>query len=121
MAGRLASGDTRAVVTFAGQGVDVLDELAALVAQRPELARGVALGTSVLSRVAASDLARSCGAYRHGFDVGAWVMDPDGAPEAAYLRGAASRPCECPASPTIEPAATASRNASAHSERHSSA
>ena len=89
LAARLASGDARAVVTFAGQGVDVLDELAALVAQRPELAAGVALGTSVLSRVAASDLARSSGAYRHGFDVGAWVMDPDGAPEPAYLRGAA--------------------------------
>ena len=78
----------RAVVTFAGQGVDVLDELAALVAQRPELASGVALGTEVLTRVASSELALSSGAYRHGVDVGAWVMDPDGAPPAAYLRGA---------------------------------
>ena len=76
-------------MTFAGQGVDVLDELAALVAQRPELASGVALGTEVLTRVAASDLALASGAYRHGVDVGAWVMDPDGAPPAAYLRGAA--------------------------------
>ena len=89
LAGRLAAGEARAVVSFAGQGVDVLDELAALVAQRPDLAAGVALGSSVLSRVAASDLARSSGAYRHGVDVRAWVMDPDGAPEAAYLRGAA--------------------------------
>ena len=67
----------------------MLDELAALVAQRPELASGVALGTEVLTRVAASELALSSGAYRHGADVGAWVMDPDGAPPAAYLRGAA--------------------------------
>ena len=76
-------------MTFAGQGVDVLDELAALVAQRPELASGVALGTEVLTRVAGSELALSCGAYRHGVDVGAWVMDPDGAPPLSYLRGAA--------------------------------
>ena len=76
-------------MTFAGQGVDVLDELAALAAQRPELASGVALGTEVLTRVAASDLALASGAYRHGVDVGAWVMDPDGAPPPAYLRGAA--------------------------------
>ena len=39
--------------------------------------------------MAGSDLARSSGAYRHGVDVGAWVMDPDGAPPVEYLRGAA--------------------------------
>src|ERR1700754_290111 len=89
LAGRLAAGETRAVVTFAGQGVDVLDELATLIAQRPELRSGVELGASVLASVAASDLALGLGAYRHGVDVAAWVMDPDGAPEPAYLRGAA--------------------------------
>ena len=89
LAGRLGAGACRAVVSFAGQGADVLDELAALVAQRPELAGGVALGTEVLTRVAASEAALSAGAYRHGIDVGAWVMDPDGAPPAEYLRGAA--------------------------------
>ncbi|HWK27788.1 MAG TPA: hypothetical protein VNS09_14590, partial [Solirubrobacter sp.] len=89
LGGRLAAGSARAVVTFAGQGVAVLDELAALVAQRPELAPGVALGTEVMTRVAGSDLALEAGAYRHGVDVSAWVLDPDGAPDAAYLRGAA--------------------------------
>ncbi len=89
LAGRLAAGNARAVVTFAGQGVDVLEELAALAAQRPELRAGISLATDVLGEVAASDLARASGAYRHGVDVAAWVLDPDGAPPVAYLRGAA--------------------------------
>ena len=80
LAGRLAAGDACAVVTFAGQGVDVLEELAALAAQRPELRAGISLATEVLGEVAASDLARASGAYRHGVDVAAWVLDPDGAP-----------------------------------------
>ncbi len=61
LAGRLAAGEASAVVTFAGQGVDVLDELAALVAQRPELRTGVALGTEVLTAVARSELALALG------------------------------------------------------------
>ncbi len=90
LAARLAAGDARAVVTFAGQGVDVLDELAALVAQRPGAAAGRRARARPCSRAwPASDLARSSGAYRHGVDVGAWVMDPDGAPPVDYLRGAA--------------------------------
>ena len=76
-------------MTFAGQGVDVLDELATLVAQRPELLTGAELASDVLGEVAASDLGLASGAYRHGTDVAAWVMDPDGAPPLAYLRGAA--------------------------------
>ena len=89
LAARLAAGEVRAVVTFAGQGVDVLDELATLVAQRPELLAGAELASDVLAEVAASDLGLASGAYRHGTDVAAWVMDPDGAPPLAYLRGAA--------------------------------
>jgi len=89
LAGRLAAGETKAVVTFAGQGVDVLDELAALVAQRPELRAGTELASDVLAEVAASELGLASGAYRHGTDIGAWAMDPDGAPPLAYLRGAA--------------------------------
>ena len=89
LAGRLAGGQLRAVVTFAGQGVDPLDELAALVAQRPELRAGAQLASQVLDEVAASDVARATGAFRHGVDVAAWVADPDGAPPPAYLRGAA--------------------------------
>ena len=41
---------------LAGQGVDVLDELATLVAQRPELLSGAELASDVLGEVAASDL-----------------------------------------------------------------
>ncbi len=89
LAARFAAGSARAVVTFAGQGVDVLDELAALVAQRPELRPGAALASQVLAEVAASDIARAAGAYRYGVDVAAWIADPDGAPPPAYLRGAA--------------------------------
>ncbi|MDA0136568.1 DUF1729 domain-containing protein [Solirubrobacter sp. CPCC 204708] len=76
-------------MTFAGQGVDVLDELSTLVAQRPELLSGVELASDVLAEVARSDLGLASGAYRHGTDVAAWVMDPDGAPPLSYLRGAA--------------------------------
>ena len=90
LAGRLAAGETSAVVAFAGQGVDVLDELAALLAQRPELRTGVSLGTEVLTAVARSGPALARGAYRHGVDVAAWVLDPDGAPPVEYLRGAAA-------------------------------
>src|SRR5690349_610426 len=89
LAARLTAGELRAVVTFAGQGVDVLDELATLVAQRPDLLAAVELATDVLGAVAASDLGLASGAYRHGTDLAAWVMDPDGAPPSSYLRGAA--------------------------------
>lgn len=89
LAARLAAGEQRAVVTFAGQGVDVLDELAALVAQRPELLAGAQLASDVLGEVAASARGLASGAHRHGTDVAAWVLDPDGAPPLPYLRGAA--------------------------------
>src|SRR5690349_23450057 len=89
LAARLVAGEQRAVVTFAGQGVDVLDELAALVAQRPELLAGAQLASDVLGEVAASPRGLVSGAYRHGTDVAAWVLDPDGAPPLPYLRGAA--------------------------------
>lgn len=89
LAARLAAGEIRAVVTFAGQGVDVLDELAALVAQRPELLAGAQMASDVLAEVAGSERGLLSGAYRHGTDVAAWVLDPDGAPPPAYLRGAA--------------------------------
>ena len=92
LAARLAANEVRAVVTFAGQGVDVLDELATLVAQRPELLSGAELASDVLGEVAASDLGLASGAYRHGTDVAAWVMDPDGAPPL--------RTCAAPRSPT---------------------
>ena len=91
LAGRLAAGEARAVVTFAGQGVDVLDELAALVAQRPELRPASRWATEVLdARSRRSDLGAGVAAPTGTASTSAaWVMDPDGAPPAAYLRGAA--------------------------------
>ena len=81
---------SRAVVTFAGQGVDVLDELAALVAQRPELRRGVELATDVLCATWRPRTSRGAAAPTGtGSTWPRGCMDPDGAPPLAYLRGAA--------------------------------
>ena len=83
---RLAAGTATAAVTFAGQGVDALPELADLVAERPELGPGLVTASAVLEDVAAAD---EGGWFRHGFDVAAWAADPDGAPSPAYLRTSA--------------------------------
>ncbi len=83
---RLAAGTATAAVTFAGQGVDALPELADLVAERPELGPGLAASSAVLQGLAAAD---DGARFRHGFDVAAWAADPDGAPPPAYLRSSA--------------------------------
>ena len=59
----------------------MLDELAALVAQRPELRAGGRAGDRGAGRGRGVRTPRwRAGAYRHGVDVAAWVLDPDGAP-----------------------------------------
>ena len=80
LAGRLAAGDACAVVTFAGQGVDVLEELAALVGAAARTARGNLAGHGGAGRGRGFRSRPRQGAYRHGVDVAAWVLDPDGAP-----------------------------------------
>lgn len=88
LARRLADGEVRAALTFAGQGADPLEELATLVAQNPALRDGARRAGDVLQEAAASPLGEASGQFRHGLDVASWIDDPDGAPPAAYLRGA---------------------------------
>ncbi len=86
---RLAGGEGRAAVTFAGQGTGALTELSALVAQRPQLRDGLAVATSVLADAVASPAGQASGRFRHGADMAGWAADPDGAPPDSYLRSAA--------------------------------
>ncbi|MGE3621620.1 MAG: fatty acid synthase subunit beta domain-containing protein, partial [Acidimicrobiia bacterium] len=86
---RLAAGDERAALTFAGQGVAWLGELSALVADRPELRPLLDEATATLVDEAGSPEGLASGRYRHGFDVAAWVTDRGNVPDDAYLRSAA--------------------------------
>ncbi len=87
VAGHLADGRARGAITFAGQAVDPVRELAALVRDRPEAAATVAVAADVLEDVAEQEA--DGGRYRHGLDVSSWVLDPDAAPPASYLRSTA--------------------------------
>jgi fatty acid synthase len=86
---RIARGDVAVAVSFAGQGVDVLEELVALVAGDPGLLERVEQAERLLTELAATPLGEASGAFRHGTELRSWVIDPDAAPPAAYRRGAA--------------------------------
>lgn len=85
---RLAAGELRAALTFAGQGSDPLPELEALLLAHPALAADLTAAEAALGEVAASDLARQLGAYRHGTGLSDWVRDPLLAPPEADRRAA---------------------------------
>jgi fatty acid synthase subunit beta len=86
---RLTAGAGRAAITFAGQGAEVLGGLVALVDRRPELHDRLVGAAGVLGRLAASPAGLASGRFRYGIDLEEWVIDPEGAPPAAYLRSAA--------------------------------
>jgi fatty acid synthase len=86
---RLGTGSSRAAITFAGQGSDVLAGLVALVDRRPELLSRVASAAGVLSGLVASPVGVASGRFRYGIDLEEWIVDPEGAPATAYLRSAA--------------------------------
>ena len=85
----IATGETRAAVTFAGQGADPLTELTALVRDRPALRPALMLAADVLEDWAFRADVADAGVLRHGLDVARWVDDPERAPGADYLRSAA--------------------------------
>ncbi|MBJ7518142.1 MAG: DUF1729 domain-containing protein [Solirubrobacteraceae bacterium] len=85
----IATGETRAALTFAGQGADPLTELAALVRDRPALRPALILAADVLEDWAFRADVADAGVLRHGLDVARWVDDPERAPGADYLRSAA--------------------------------
>ncbi|WP_354699367.1 hypothetical protein DSM112329_05081 [Paraconexibacter sp. AEG42_29] len=85
---RLRDNHATAALTFAGQGADPLAELSALVRTAPALRPLLEGGALAVQRAAAEPALRDSGLLRHGFDVAAWLDDPDGAPDADYLRSA---------------------------------
>jgi 3-oxoacyl-ACP reductase-like protein/enoyl reductase-like protein/3-oxoacyl-(acyl-carrier-protein) synthase len=94
LCGRLTAGTSRAAVTFAGQGVEVFDELATLIESSPA-ARALVRQVSEVTRrwPAVLDFARA-GAFDQGFDPWLWATSPAARPERGYL---ASSPVSQPA------------------------
>ena len=86
---RLVAGEVRAAVTFAGQATEPLEDLAALVATRPDVRPLVDAASEHLAGLATSPEGAASGRFRHGLDVRAWADDPDAAPDAAYRRTSA--------------------------------
>jgi enoyl reductase-like protein/3-oxoacyl-ACP reductase-like protein/3-oxoacyl-(acyl-carrier-protein) synthase/acyl dehydratase len=86
---RLAAGQVRAAITFAGQGAEVLPGLTALLDRRPELDDQLDATAGVLAALVASPEGQASGRFRHGIDIREWIDDPEGAPPAAYLRSCA--------------------------------
>ncbi|MFZ4735428.1 MAG: fatty acid synthase subunit beta domain-containing protein [Bradymonadia bacterium] len=91
---RLTAGTSRAAVTFAGQGVEVFDELATLIESSPT-AHALVVQVSEVTRRWPNvvDFARA-GAFDQGFDPWLWASTPAARPERAYL---ASSPVSQPA------------------------
>ncbi|HEY3141569.1 MAG TPA: fatty acid synthase subunit beta domain-containing protein, partial [Acidimicrobiales bacterium] len=90
---RLASRRSLAAVTFAGQGVEVLPELVAIIDRWPEARARIEVAAARLRDLARTPLGEASGRFRYGVDVTEWVDDPDGAPPDWYLRsGAVSYP-----------------------------
>ncbi|MCK9249743.1 MAG: DUF1729 domain-containing protein [Solirubrobacteraceae bacterium] len=86
---RIATGDVPVAITFAGLGADALDEIATLAAADPAAHARLRLAGDVLADLCATPTASGSGRYAQGIDVAAWALDPDGAPDADYLRSAA--------------------------------
>ncbi|WP_320670855.1 polyketide synthase [Patulibacter defluvii] len=90
---RIADGDVAVALTFAGQGSDVLEELAALVAANPLLLDRLAAAERLLGALAASPAGEASGRFRHGLALQDWVLDPEAAPPREYrVQAAVSYP-----------------------------
>ena len=96
LAHRLAGNETTAALSFAGQGVRWLDELAAVIDERPWAGPIVTAATAHLQEVAAEPVWRSSGVLHSGIDLSAWAADPAAAPSSPYLASiAVSMPAIC--------------------------
>ncbi|MEZ4432444.1 MAG: hypothetical protein R3F65_08515 [bacterium] len=82
---RLGRRGLRAALTFAGQGVDALGELAAVLALEPALRPLVAAGADAVAELTRRRDFRWSGLVDRGFDPLAWIADPAAAPATAYL------------------------------------
>ena len=90
LAQRLALGEVRAALTFAGQGqTGLLDELAELLREVPEGRAWLEAATEVLEALAQSQAFRSAGLYGRGLSFLRWVEDAVDRPEEAYVTSSA--------------------------------
>lgn len=83
---RLARGETRAAITFAGQGTPVLDELAALAREHAPLRPWLLAAEERMQRWYAAREFRWSGLVGPGFALGRWLAEPQSRPEAAALQ-----------------------------------
>lgn len=86
LAGRLARRETTAVLTFAGQGVPVLDELAALGRDHAALRPWLRAAEERMQRWFSEREFRWSGAATQGFALTRWLEDEGARPDAAYLQ-----------------------------------
>ncbi|MCB9547774.1 MAG: DUF1729 domain-containing protein [Myxococcales bacterium] len=85
LVGRLRADGPRAALTFAGQGVDALGEIAAVLAECPPARPLVAAASAGLAELLGAQAFRWSGLVDAGIDPLGWVEHPERRPPAAYL------------------------------------
>ncbi len=89
LAGRLARGETTAAVTFAGQGMPVLAELAAIWRDHASLRPLLRAAEERVTRWTQSRELRWSGLYERGFALTRWLEDEGSRPEESWLQSTA--------------------------------
>jgi enoyl reductase-like protein/3-oxoacyl-ACP reductase-like protein/acyl dehydratase len=85
----LANAQHGVALTFAGQGANCLPELAALLDARPELWPWIQRAQAAVADLLVNNDFAWSGLYERGFDLNAWIRDPDARPPEGYLTSSA--------------------------------
>ena len=85
---RLAEGDARASLTFAGQGIGYFDEIVSLHAESASAATLIDAAAETLEEMVQRNEFVWSGLYSRGFDLARWIQDEDVRPDLRYLSSA---------------------------------
>ena len=89
IADELRDGDAKAVITFAGQGIGYLDELARLYEEHEATRPLIDATADILSDLMNDRAFTWSGFYSRGFDLRQWIQDPSTRPDATYMSSSA--------------------------------
>ena len=85
---RLASGDARVSLTFAGQGIGYLEEIVNLHAENARAATLIEAASETLNEMVQESEFVWSGLYSRGFDLLGWIQDEAARPDNRYLSSA---------------------------------
>lgn len=86
----LREGGRRALISFAGQGVDFMSELRELHAAGGVADQLIQRAAARTKAVAQGDAFVTSGLHAHGYDLALWLREPERAPVEAYLQSTAA-------------------------------